>query len=172
MDFKRTLRSSLLLTAIGILAESSWADPEGVTAAKEAEISEAILAIAEAYNSAWGEWTAEAILPFHGEGFEYYWYDMRLAEEFETVLREVWLPESTEYSIEMLDPQLRVLGRDAAILSFGFRDREVNTSGQIQHNTGALAYVFERSGPEWKIVRIHQSGPVPEEYSGADEGDQ
>ncbi len=139
-------------------------DATSLTADHEASLVDTLLAITHAYNAAWGEWRAEPILEFHGEDFQYYFFDERIGEEFESVLREIWLPASQGYSIEMIDPQVEILGRDGAIVSFQYRDREVTNSGSIQENRGALGYIFERRAGKWKIVRIHHSGTVPEMY--------
>jgi ketosteroid isomerase-like protein len=45
-----------------------------------------------------------------------------------------------------------VLGRDAAIISFLFEDRQLSRSGTVATTTGAMSYVFERAADGWKIV--------------------
>ena len=129
----------------------------------EATTSDTLLALTEAYNDAWEQLSADAILSFHGSGFQYYWFDQRLSAEFEEVLRHEWLPGIEAYSIEMVDPQVYVLATDAAVVSFQFLDREW-ADGSVEESKGALGYIFERQNGAWKIVRIHHSGPVPERY--------
>lgn len=134
-----------------------------LTAEQEAAISNTVLSLTEAYNAAWEGLRAGPILQFHGDDFQYYWFDQRVSDDFEEVLRTEWLAGIEEYSIEMIDPQVKVLGADAAVVSFQFVDRET-TDGSVQESSGALGYIFERQAGEWKIVRIHHSGSVPERY--------
>jgi len=134
------------------------------SAAHDEALADTLLSLAEDYNAAWEQWRAEPILRLHSKDFQYYWYDQRLAQDFEEILREEWLPRSKEYSIQMIDPHVEPLGRNAGVVSFQFHDREVSTAGAVQEHGGALTYIFERRGSDWKLIRVHQSGPVPEEY--------
>ena len=127
-------------------------------------MADTIRALAEEYNEAWETLDIASIVEFHGMGFEYYWFNTRVAEDFEDVLRDVWLAETKEYEIEISNPGVEVLGTDAAVISFLFNDREVSLSGDVVTSEGAMIYVFERREGRWKIVRIHHSGPVPEGY--------
>ena len=154
--------STILLTccmALGCVSTTS----SRLTAEQEAAISDTVLSLTEAYNTAWEGLRADSILQFHGDGFQYYWFDQRVSDGFEEVLRTEWLDRIEEYSIGMIDPQVKVLGADAAVVSFQFQEREM-ADGAVQESTGALGYIFERQAGTWKIVRIHHSGSVPERY--------
>jgi len=53
------------------------------------------------------------------------------------------------------DMSVRVLGRDAAVMSFTFRDSIVTTDDEILRFTGPTTLVWERRGPDWLIVYAH-----------------
>ena len=129
-------------------------------------IADTIRALSEDYNAAWEELSVARIIDFHGAGFEYYWFDRKITDEFAELVGNVWLSDTQEYSIEMFEPSVEVLGQDAAVISFSFRDRQVFVSGEVATTQGLLSYVFERRDGGWKIVRVHHSGPVPEGYYG------
>ncbi len=50
------------------------------------------------------------------------------------------------------DLVVRVLARNAAVVSFTFRDSIVTESGDIQRATGPTTLVWERRGTDWLIV--------------------
>ena len=130
----------------------------------ELALQDTILALAEEYNAAWGSLDVGRIVQYHGAGFEYYWFDQRISADFAETLGEIWLAETQAYSIEMVEPDVEILGADAAVISFRFNDRQLYDSGDVVTTQGALGYIFERRDSGWEIVRIHHSGPVPEEY--------
>lgn len=151
----------LLLPTIGLVSSAclprdaaDMVDGRGVITVDE------VRALAEDYNRAWEARDASAIVAFHGEGFEYYWYDQLVTGEFEAVVRDEWLADTREYHIEMERPSVELLGSDAAVISFTFRDRQLYGSGNVVRTEGALTYVLERRSGKMKIVRIHHSGPA------------
>ena len=64
---------------------------------------------------------------------------------------------STMGTLQHFDPQwtdlvVRVLGPNAAVVSFTFRDSIVTESGDLLHFTGPTTLVWERQGTDWLIV--------------------
>lgn len=154
---------SVLLVGL-VLGACARSDAAGRPAESETGLKDTILTLAREYNEAWGSLDVGAIVRFHGEGFEYYWFDESISADFPETVGEIWLAETEAYSIEMIDPSVEILGQDAAVISFRFRDRQLYDSGDEVTTQGALAYILERRSGSWEIVRIHHSGPVPEEY--------
>jgi len=77
----------------------------------------------------------------------------------------VWLADAQSYTIEMIDPSVRFFGREAAVVSFLFRDRDISTAGDTLVSTGALGYMLERIDGKWKVARVHHAGALPEDLA-------
>jgi ketosteroid isomerase-like protein len=60
------------------------------------------------------------------------------------------------------DMSVRVLGRDAAVVSFTFRDSIVTTDDEILRFTGPTTLVWERRGSDWLIVYAHVDHAMPQ----------
>jgi ketosteroid isomerase-like protein len=50
------------------------------------------------------------------------------------------------------DLEIRVLGRNAAVASFVFRDSMVTVDGDVTVTTGPTTLVWERRGDDWLVV--------------------
>lgn len=59
------------------------------------------------------------------------------------------------------EPDVLVLGRDAAVASFAMVQAAIGHDGdQLEQPTG-LTFVYQRRGGDWKIVRVHESLEPP-----------
>jgi hypothetical protein len=50
------------------------------------------------------------------------------------------------------DVEVKVLGRDAALVSLRFRDSVTTTAGELRRHQGATTLVWERRGGDWRIT--------------------
>lgn len=130
------------------------------TTERETAVTNAILPLAVMYKAAWEQRRPVFISQFHSDDFEFYWNGTRMGDEIEDALREGALTELEEYALEMIDPEVEVLGPDEGVVSFRFLHREVSSTGSVREGVGSMRYVFERRDRGWKIVRIIQSGPL------------
>lgn len=62
------------------------------------------------------------------------------------------LPTFTHVESQYSDVSVRVLSRDAAVVSFTFRDSVVTNAGVTMRFTGPTTLVWERRGDDWRIV--------------------
>jgi len=62
------------------------------------------------------------------------------------------MPTFSHLESRYSDVAVRVLGRDAAVVSFTFRDSIVTTAGMTLLFTGPTTLVWERTGDAWRIV--------------------
>lgn len=142
------------------------AQPTRLDAEQEAALADTILAVTERYNAAWEALSAEGILAFHPDDLRYYYRGsggISSKVVFDRVLREEILPFMRSWSMEVIDPDVEVLGPDAAVVSFVMDTEVVDASGQADdYGSGALTYVFERRDGEWQIVLMHESAAVPQ----------
>lgn len=76
--------------------------------------------------------------------------------DFEAIVRETMdvLREST---FEVIDPEVVVLGPDAAVVSFRLREVMVDRSGATMDLAGAMTLVWARHRGEWRVVQAHES---------------
>lgn len=152
------------------------AQPTEPAAQEEEALADTILALTDVYNAAWEALDPEAILRFHSDDFRYYWRGssagMSSKAAFERVLRDEILPGMRKWSAEVIDPQVEMLGRDGAVVSFEFTSEAEDTAGEpFDYGAGALSYVFERRDEGWPIVLIHESDlPEPADPSELVEG--
>jgi len=56
------------------------------------------------------------------------------------------------FATEWNDLRITVIGPDAALSSFHFRDSIVTKSGELIRTQGPTSFVWERRGDEWRIV--------------------
>ena len=70
-------------------------------------------------------------------------------------LYEFIIPNES-YSIEIVDPHVQVLGTDAAVVAFNWRDK-ADFGEDIPPLTGGASLIFELRGEQWKITHIHES---------------
>jgi ketosteroid isomerase-like protein len=62
------------------------------------------------------------------------------------------LPALTSFATEWRDLHVRVLGPDAALVSFVFHDTVVTTEGDTARFTGPTTLVWQRRGADWLLV--------------------
>lgn len=62
------------------------------------------------------------------------------------------MPALAGFESEWTDLDVRVLGPDAAVASFRFRDSIVTADGEVMVTRGPTTLVWERRGSGWRIV--------------------
>lgn len=151
---------------IGSMSGCGSAEPARLDAEREAALADSILSLTRQYNAAWESLSADRISAFHSDDFHYYWRgstDASSRAEYDRLLREEILPSMQKWSAEMHDPYVKVLGPNAAVVSFEFSSGVLNAAGEPDdYGSGALTYVFERRDGKWKIVLIHESAAMPD----------
>jgi uncharacterized protein (TIGR02246 family) len=124
---------------------------------REAALGDALLVLAGEWTAAWNAMDPERMLRLHADDGLFYWpFGRDTAREFEEVLSSKIIP-NVRYSIEMIEPHVRLLGPDAGIVSFRLHGGEISVrSGETRPYASAVSLVFQRRGGEWKIVHIHE----------------
>jgi uncharacterized protein (TIGR02246 family) len=61
------------------------------------------------------------------------------------------------WSVKMVEPRVRILGPDAALVAVRLVGNEINSDGITRPYSSAYTLVFERQRNQWKIVHIHSS---------------
>ena len=133
------------------LLETTASEVEG-----EVAPADTVLALAEEWLDAWNELDADRMLQFYDEDLLYYWRGRPMTyEQFKGALYEFIIPNES-YSIEIVDPHVQVLGTDAAVVAFNWRDK-ADSGEDIPPLTGGASLIFELRGEQWKIAHIHES---------------
>lgn len=60
-------------------------------------------------------------------------------------------------TFEVENPEVKVLGPDAAVITFRLHETLVDKSENTTVINGMLSLVYERSNDQWQIVRAHES---------------
>lgn len=156
---------AILLMLMLMLAAASGCTPsQEVTMdrAQQAALSDTLLALAQDMDVAWRTEGAEAFLAHFSDDSYYYWRGLGMPK---SVFREVFareMGEGTEEKTSLINPQVRVLGHGAALVSFEFRGSATGTDGETLEDVAkAVSFVFRRDGDAWKVVLAHESGPPP-----------
>jgi uncharacterized protein (TIGR02246 family) len=122
----------------------------------EVALADTVLTLAREWLDAWNELDADRMLQFYDEDLLYYWRGRPMTyEQFEAAVYEHIIPNES-YSIEMTNPHVQVLGADAAVVAFNWRDK-ADPRNEAQAPRAAVSLIFERRGGEWKIAHIHES---------------
>lgn len=152
----------LLGAAIGAgeASAQSTSSPE-----EEKAITDTALTLTEVFNEAWQEMDPERILTFYSDDLQYYRMGTHTSSRaaFEHALDTFILPRTESYRVEVVDPRVRVMGPDAAVVGFVSRGEVVRRTGETESVEGAFTLVYERRHGEWKIVHVHESSAAPDE---------
>jgi len=125
-------------------------------------VAETILSVTRELAGAWERLDADAYLAHFSEDLTFYFEGSRSSRtEFETVVRQA-IASLRESTFEVLNPEVEVLGPNAAVISFELREVMVDTSGASTELRGVLTLVFERRRGQWLVVRAHETLPPPD----------
>lgn len=154
--------SVLLLAALltgGALGACQPAESGQVTAEQEQAIADTLRSLVAEVDAAWSRLEPGPYLAYYSDDVHFYYQGSHLPrKKFEQVVRQQ-MGAHQEFSTEMMEPRVEVLGPDAGVVSFRYEATAVDTAGSSQQLTAAVTAVFERRDGEWKIVQAHESFP-------------
>lgn len=164
-------RSSWLLTAAVVALSTvalGCAGQEGQTAGEltpqeEQALADTLELQARNLLATWSELEPEPYLQLFSEDLQFYFQGWIDREEFEKRVPEI-MDGYSEYSTEIRDPKIEVLGRDAGVASLIYRAQPVDTAGESHEFEAVFTLVYERRDGRWKVVQVHES-LVPQEES-------
>lgn len=128
-----------------------------LTPEQESAIADSIQSLTEDVLVAWEELNPEPYLDYYSDDLHFYYQGSDLTrDKFEEVVRRE-MAAYQEFTTELSDPQVEVLGPDAAVVSFKYKGTAVDTTGNQKSLNAAFSVIFERRNDEWKIIQAHES---------------
>ncbi|MEF8940232.1 MAG: SgcJ/EcaC family oxidoreductase [Salinivenus sp.] len=132
---------------------------------QEQALTDTIQARVQEMATTWSALRPEPYLNLYSDDVQFYFQGAESSRaEFEKEVRKLMAAYQT-YSIEPAPPQIDVLAPDAAVASFRYKGRAVDTTGEARDVTAAMTLVYERRSGAWKIIQAHESLPPPETSS-------
>lgn len=127
-----------------------------LTAQEEQALADSIESRAENLLATWGELEPEAYLRLYSEDVQFFFGGWNDRAQFEKVVRKT-MAGYQEYPAEIMDMEVEVLGRDAAVATLTYRAQPVDTAGESDEFEAAFTLVYERRDGNWKVVQAHES---------------
>jgi len=129
-----------------------------------APVSDTLIARAHEWVDTWNYKDVERMRQLHADDVSIQRYG--IGDEFITI--EKLLKEIREqnfwklsWSIKIVQPHVRMLGADAALVAFRLQGKETHSDGRSRIYSAAYSLVFQRYRSEWKIVHVHSgSNPI------------
>jgi uncharacterized protein (TIGR02246 family) len=156
---------SRLLSVAALLFFCSTALVGQAPRSSTASVSNTLVARAQEWVDTWNDKDVERMRRLHADDVSIQLYG--IGEEFVAIdkllkaIREenFW---NLSWSIKIVQPHVRMLGADAALVTFRLVGKETHRGGSSRPYSAAYSLVFQRHRGEWKIVHVHSSsGPVP-----------
>lgn len=130
---------------------------ESIEPPPDSVIAGTIMARTRELAVSWERLDADAYLAWFSEDLTFYFQGARVSRmEFETTVRDA-IASLRESTFEVVNPDVEVLGANAAAISFEIREVMLDRTGAITEVNGALTLVWERREGRWLIVRAHES---------------
>lgn len=163
----RLIATIAIIISFGLIAGCKGDSTSSeLTPEQESAIADSVWAIAENANAAWEQLDAEAYLDYYSDDAHFYYHGTHYSRTDLENLVNSYLKGLQQSTIEILEePQVRVLGPKAAIVSFRYKGTNVNSNGNSNEVTAAISAVLEHRQGEWKIVLAHESTASQQETS-------
>lgn len=154
---------ALVLAAVLLITGAATActqpDSGPMTEEREAALSDTIRSLAEEIDAGWKNLEPEPYLQHYSDDVQFYYQGSRLGRtDFEKVVRQE-MPAIEEWSTEITDERVEVLGPDAGVASIRYEGQWTDTAGETRDIAAAVTLVFERRDGAWTVVQAHESLP-------------
>lgn len=127
-----------------------------LTAQEEQALADTIESQARDLLATWSELEPEAYLQLYSDDLQFFFGGWNDRAQFEKVVRKT-MAGYQEYPAEILEMEVEVLGRDAAVATLTYRAQPVDTAGESEEFEAAFTLVYERQDGSWKVVQAHES---------------
>jgi ketosteroid isomerase-like protein len=154
-----------LLKVITVLLVASAAGSGQASVSGKAALTDTLITRSQEWVDTWNKKDVKRMRALHAEDVADQLYG--IGEEFGTVehllddiAREnFW---NLSWSIKIVDPRVRVLGPNSALVAFRLIGDETNSKGGSRRYSAAYSLIFQREKRVWKVAHVHSShGAVP-----------
>ncbi len=147
----RITRTALTLGVCAALGSACAPTPE-LTDADRLVIAAAVDSATRSFQRAERARNAEQTVAHLAPDFYIYIDGVRTSYDDVAAMIRQSMPLLATFEPTWDDLEIKVLGRNAAVASFVFRDSIVTTTGDMTLTTGPTTLVWERRGQDWLIV--------------------
>lgn len=151
---------ALTTVALGCAGQEGQRGGE-LTAQQERALADTLESQARNLLATWSELEPEPYIRLFGEDLQFYFQGWIDREEFEKQVPEI-MDGLSDYSTQVTDPRIEVLGRNAGVVTLIYRAQPVDTAGESSEFEAVFTLVYERRDGRWKVVQVHES-LIPEE---------
>ena len=143
---------SIGLVALTLAAACGPAEPVTLTDAERQVIAASVDSATRAFEDAERTRDAERVLAHIASDF--YMYNDGVRVGYDLTVQMIRQNFATLQHMEpgFADIEVKVLGRDAALATFTFRDSVVDASGTVFTLRGPTTLIWERRGTDWLIT--------------------
>lgn len=153
----------LATSAVALGCADQQGQPAGeLTPQEEQALADSIESQARNLMAAWSELEPEPYLQLYSGDVQFFFGGWHDRAQFEKVVRKN-LVGYQEYPAEIMDMEVEVLGRDAAVATLTYRAQPIDTAGESEEFEAAFTLVYERRDGDWKVVQAHESLITQEE---------
>lgn len=148
--------------ACWVLVTACAADGSSLDDGERAAVAAAVDSATRAFLAAQRDRDADRTVAHLAPGFSMFNDGIRLSYDAVASSIHQTMGSFRHFEAAWTDMSVRVLGRDAAVMSFTFRDSIVTMGDELLRSTGPSTLVWERRGPDWLIVYAHVDHDVPQ----------
>ena len=136
------------LVVVAACSSAGGSLSEADRSAIEASVDSATRALQTAERARDAERTIAHLAP------DFYMYNDGVRSDYDSVVTSIRGTMGTfqHFEPQWRDLEVKVLGPNAALITFVFRDSIVLATGEIVHSTGPTTLVWERRGVDWLII--------------------
>lgn len=131
----------------------------GLTSSDDAAAAKAILlGLTQEWVRTWNEKDVDRMQQLHDSDFLYGIYGRFMdGQKLLKLIREedFW---GLTYNLKMVEPRVRLLSSDTALVLFQLEGKSVGPKGARPY-ASLFTLVYQRRGGDWKIIHVHDSEP-------------
>ena len=154
----RAPRASIAFVTAMLLCVTASSSCAQATRSADRTVADSILALAQEWVDTWNQRDVERMAELHADPANTRYGICNDFLAIEGLLEDIGRSDffGTSWSIAMVDPRVRVLGADGAVVSFGLVGDET-TGGGSRPFDEAFTLVYERVDGVWKIIHVQDS---------------
>lgn len=154
MSPKGTLVAATLTLLVACASNASNGREQPLSDAEKRAIAKTVDSLMHAYLDAVAAKNADAVIAYYANDPEFMAYFDATPMNYETIATTVrgMFGGLRAVKLEPVTVSVTVLGRDAAVAGFPFREAFMDTAGRVTPLRGTASWTWKRSGDQWRII--------------------